>query len=70
MAAKHVDLIVANDVSAPGVGFGHETNAVTLLRPGVAPTAIDLRDKRAIAAAILDVVVEIRAGLATTSQNP
>ena len=67
--AKRLDLIVANDVSAPGVGFGHETNAVTLLRPGVEPVAIDLRDKRAIAAAILDAVVEIRAGRTNTSQN-
>jgi phosphopantothenoylcysteine decarboxylase / phosphopantothenate---cysteine ligase len=24
---KHLDLIVANDVSAPGVGFEHDTNA-------------------------------------------
>ena len=29
---KNLDLIVANDVSAPGVGFQHDTNAVTLLR--------------------------------------
>ena len=28
---KHLDLIVANDVSAPGVGFEHDTNAVTIL---------------------------------------
>ncbi len=31
---KNLDLIVANDVSAPGVGFQHDTNAVTLVRPG------------------------------------
>ncbi len=29
--AKGVDLMVANDVSAPGVGFDHDTNAVTIL---------------------------------------
>ena len=29
---KNLDLIVANDVSAPDVGFQHDTNAVTLLR--------------------------------------
>src|SRR3954447_16548454 len=30
LAAKHIDLIVANDVSAPEVGFEHDTNAVTI----------------------------------------
>jgi phosphopantothenoylcysteine decarboxylase/phosphopantothenate--cysteine ligase len=69
LEAKRLDLIVANDVSAPGVGFGHDTNAVTLLRPGVEPVEIDLRDKRAIAAAILDAVVEIRAGHTNISHN-
>ena len=44
LAAKRLDLIVANDVSAPGVGFGHDTNAVTLLRPGREP--VDDRPRR------------------------
>jgi phosphopantothenoylcysteine decarboxylase/phosphopantothenate--cysteine ligase len=70
LVAKRLDLIVANDVSAPGVGFGHDTNAVTLLRPDTDPETIDLRDKRAIAAAILDAVVAIRAGRPPTSHNP
>jgi phosphopantothenoylcysteine decarboxylase/phosphopantothenate--cysteine ligase len=60
LRAKRLDLIVANDVAAPGVGFGHDTNAVTLLRPDADPVTVDLRDKRAIARSILDVVVEIR----------
>ena len=30
LAAKGVDLMVANDVSAPGVGFDHDTNEVTI----------------------------------------
>jgi phosphopantothenoylcysteine decarboxylase/phosphopantothenate--cysteine ligase len=61
LAAKRLDLVVANDVSAPGVGFGHDTNAVVLLRPGQAPVTVALRDKRAIAAAVIDTVVAIRA---------
>ena len=28
LAAKELDLVVANDVAAPGVGFAHDTNAV------------------------------------------
>ena len=31
---KNLDLIVANDVGAPRVGFQHDTNAVMLLRRG------------------------------------
>ena len=57
---KHLDLIVANDVSAPGVGFQHDTNAVTLLHAGGAVTTVALTDKRSIAKAVLDTVVEIR----------
>ena len=30
---KGLDLIVANDVTAPGAGFAHDTNRVTLLYP-------------------------------------
>jgi phosphopantothenoylcysteine decarboxylase/phosphopantothenate--cysteine ligase len=58
---KNLDLVVANDVSAPGVGFQHDTNAVTLLRPDAAPLTVSLRDKRAIAATVLDSVSAIRA---------
>jgi phosphopantothenoylcysteine decarboxylase/phosphopantothenate--cysteine ligase len=59
--AKRLDLIVANDVSAPGAGFGHDTNAVVLLRAGAEPSTVPLRDKRAIAAAVVDAIVAIRA---------
>lgn len=59
---KHLDLIVANDVGAPGVGFQHDTNAVTLIRSGGAMTTVSLTDKRAIARAVLDSVCEIRLG--------
>ena len=31
LARKQLDLIVANDVSAPGVGFEHDTNEVVIL---------------------------------------
>jgi phosphopantothenoylcysteine decarboxylase/phosphopantothenate--cysteine ligase len=57
---KRLDLIVANDVSAPGVGFAHDTNAVTLIRPDMSPTTVPLSDKRAVAAAVLDSVMQIR----------
>jgi phosphopantothenoylcysteine decarboxylase/phosphopantothenate--cysteine ligase len=54
---KQLDLIVANDVSAPGVGFEHDTNAVTIIgRDGMVQN-VPLADKRQVAAAVLDAVV-------------
>jgi phosphopantothenoylcysteine decarboxylase/phosphopantothenate--cysteine ligase len=57
---KGVDLIVANDVSKPGVGFGHGTNAVTLVARDGRTREVALADKRSIAGEILDEVVRIR----------
>jgi phosphopantothenoylcysteine decarboxylase / phosphopantothenate---cysteine ligase len=59
LRSKRLDLIVANDVSAPQVGFAHDTNAVTLLRPDAEPVEIDLASKRDVARAIIDTVVDI-----------
>jgi phosphopantothenoylcysteine decarboxylase/phosphopantothenate--cysteine ligase len=60
LRAKNLDLIVANDVSAPEVGFAHETNAVTLLRPDAEPVEIDLAAKRDVARAVIDTIADIR----------
>jgi phosphopantothenoylcysteine decarboxylase / phosphopantothenate---cysteine ligase len=60
LAKKGLDLIVANDVSAPGVGFEHDTNAVMLLDADGNREDVPLRDKRAVARAILDAVLTIR----------
>jgi phosphopantothenoylcysteine decarboxylase/phosphopantothenate--cysteine ligase len=54
---KHLDLIVANDVSAPGTGFGHETNAVVILTADGDSIDVPLSDKTAIATAVLDAVL-------------
>ncbi len=56
---KGIDLIVANDVSAPGVGFSHATNAVTLISSD-AVTEVPLAEKSAIASAVLDEIARIR----------
>jgi len=58
LSRKGLDLIVANDVSAAGVGFEHDTNAVTLLDADGLRREVTLTSKRAVAAAILDVVAE------------
>ena len=60
LARKNLDMIVANDVSQPGVGFQHDTNAVTFLRPGQALESVALTDKRAIARELIDRVVSAR----------
>jgi phosphopantothenoylcysteine decarboxylase/phosphopantothenate--cysteine ligase len=57
---KGLDLIVANDVSAPGVGFEHDTNQVVILSAGGIEHDGALTDKRSVARAVLDAVVAIR----------
>ena len=53
LTAKRADLIVANDVTAPGAGFGGETNAAHLVSTdGVEP--VTLRPKRDLARLLLD----------------
>jgi phosphopantothenoylcysteine decarboxylase / phosphopantothenate---cysteine ligase len=60
LARKGADLIVANDVSAPGVGFAHDTNAVSILSPDGSATEVPLSDKRAVARAVLDAAIRVR----------
>ena len=54
LAAKGVDLMVANDVTAPGAGFDHDTNAVTIFAADGSAESVALRSKDAVADAILD----------------
>ena len=54
LASKGVDLLVANDVSEPGSGFGTETNRVTILDRAGAREALPLLPKREVADRILD----------------
>jgi phosphopantothenoylcysteine decarboxylase/phosphopantothenate--cysteine ligase len=61
LRAKGVDLMVANDVSAPGVGFDHDTNAVTIFGADGTSTPVALRSKDAVADAILDRVCALLA---------
>lgn len=56
---KFLDFVVANDVSAEGVGFSHDTNAVTLVFPQGDDISVTLADKHTIASVILDSVVAI-----------
>ena len=57
---KGADLMVVNDVSAPNVGFDHDTNEVTLLDATGGRETVSLTSKRHVARAILDRVVALR----------
>jgi phosphopantothenoylcysteine decarboxylase/phosphopantothenate--cysteine ligase len=58
---KQLDLIVANDVGAAGVGFEHDTNEVVILAGDGSQKRVVLASKRVVADAILDEVVHQRA---------
>jgi phosphopantothenoylcysteine decarboxylase/phosphopantothenate--cysteine ligase len=75
LARKQLDLIVANDVSAPGAGFEHDTNQVVIVTADGTEHDVGLRDKRAVADAVLDAVIAWRSrslpsGPSTTPQEP
>ncbi|OGW64552.1 MAG: phosphopantothenoylcysteine decarboxylase [Nitrospirae bacterium RIFCSPLOWO2_02_FULL_62_14] len=56
---KDLDLIVANDVTADGAGFGSDHNAATLLTRDCTSTALPLMPKRELADRILDALQPI-----------
>jgi phosphopantothenoylcysteine decarboxylase/phosphopantothenate--cysteine ligase len=54
---KNLDLIVANDVTQPGTGFGSDTNQVKILSPSGQVKDIPLATKEEISRVIFDHVV-------------
>ena len=60
LAAKNLDLLVANDVTEPGAGFSVETNIVRLLSCDGRMEEPGLLSKEAVANLILDRVAELR----------
>ena len=54
LESKHLDLIVANDVSKPGIGFGADENQVTILGADGTVWESPRTSKREIAERILD----------------
>jgi phosphopantothenoylcysteine decarboxylase/phosphopantothenate--cysteine ligase len=61
-ARKGVDLLVANDVSEAGSGFGSETNRVTIITPGQPPEPWPQQTKAQVADALLERIVRLRGG--------
>lgn len=62
LAAKGLDLIVVNDATEAGAGFGVETNRVTILSRSGSEEDLPLMSKREVADAILDRVEGLRSG--------
>ena len=60
LSAKNLDLIVANDVSREGAGFGGETNAAVLLDRDGGRVEVPLGSKRSLADAIWDRAIALR----------
>jgi phosphopantothenoylcysteine decarboxylase / phosphopantothenate---cysteine ligase len=60
--AKDLDMIVVNDATEAGAGFGVDTNRVTLLMRGGAEEHLSLMPKTEVADAILDRVETLLAG--------
>lgn len=60
LAAKNADLIVANDVTAEGAGFDHDTNIVTLISRDGRDLPLPRMSKSEVARHILDEVVRLR----------
>jgi phosphopantothenoylcysteine decarboxylase/phosphopantothenate--cysteine ligase len=57
---KGVDLLVANDVTAPGSGFGTETNQVTIVLPDGSTEPWSLMPKSEVAERLWDRIAELR----------
>ena len=60
LARKGIDLIVANDVSAPDAGFEHDTNRAVILDAEGRSLDVPLSDKRDVARTVLDAVARRR----------
>jgi phosphopantothenoylcysteine decarboxylase/phosphopantothenate--cysteine ligase len=60
LAVKNADLIVANDVTAEGAGFDHDTNIVTLFSRDGRDLALPKLSKSEVAQRILDEVLRLR----------
>ncbi len=70
LKSKGLDLIVANDVTQPGAGFGSEQNAATLVDRHGGVTVLALRPKRELADDILDAARRLLTGVPSPRPVP
>lgn len=69
LRAKRLDLIVGNDVTAPGAGFGSDTNVVHLIAADGEETVLPVLPKDEVADRILDWVAARRPRKPTTRRS-
>jgi len=69
LAMKNADLIVANDVTAEGAGFDHDTNIVTMFARDGRDLPLPRMSKSEVAERILDEVLRLRAALRTPQRS-
>lgn len=67
---KAVDLIVANDVTAPGAGFDHDTNIVAIFRNDGREQSLPKLTKIQVAHRIFDEVVDLRRPMNRVGSSP
>jgi phosphopantothenoylcysteine decarboxylase/phosphopantothenate--cysteine ligase len=70
LVTKKADLIVANDVAAPGVGFGHDTNAVLIVGADGSEIEVPLATKATVAIAVVDAIAARLPGPDTPNPAP
>ena len=58
LSSKGADLIVANDVSAEGAGFGSDRSAAVIVAEG-SLTDLGVSDKRAVASKLVDAITDL-----------
>ena len=69
LAAKKADLIVANDLTAEGAGFDHDTNIVTLFSRDGRDLALPKLSKSEVAQCLLDEVLRLRSVLRAKTES-
>jgi phosphopantothenoylcysteine decarboxylase/phosphopantothenate--cysteine ligase len=69
LATKNADLMVANDITAEGAGFDHDTNVVTLFARDGRDLALPRMSKSEVAQHILDEIVRLRSASRTAQRS-
>ncbi|MDH3755786.1 MAG: bifunctional phosphopantothenoylcysteine decarboxylase/phosphopantothenate--cysteine ligase CoaBC, partial [Acidimicrobiia bacterium] len=67
---KDIDVVVANDVSEDGAGFGHDTNHVVIYASDGGEEDVAMASKGVVASRVLDTVVRLRSPAERAEQSP
>jgi phosphopantothenoylcysteine decarboxylase/phosphopantothenate--cysteine ligase len=68
LARKHCDLIIANDVSQPGIGFDSDNNQVLLVYPDHTDS-LPLASKHELSLQLVDAIVGLHSGKSLLTSN-